>query len=106
MESQKTENELIAEISSANSEVLAAHVVVYRSLGINKKLAIACMSELASRRKSGDDFNYEEYIENKLATIPQLRNLDLIKVTQEIQKQVRSLNVRRTINTNDSKDSG
>lgn len=104
-ESSKSEQELIQEIPQANSEVLAAHVVVYRTLGINRELAKACMQELANRRKFSD-FDYEGFIEEKVKEIPLTKKLDTVKTSQAIQKQVQGINVRRVIQTNDSKNFG
>ena len=59
-------------IEKATSKTLAAHIVVYRSLGINKELSILCMEELLRRKENGDNFNYDEYILNELEQIPKL----------------------------------
>ena len=96
----KTEQELIDDVPLADSKVLAVHVVVYRSLGINKALAKACMEELATRRTSGEDFKYEDFIDEKVAGMPQMKNADFLKITQNIQSQVRRLNVGGIIKTN------
>ena len=55
-----------------SSDTLAAQVVVYKALGINKELAIQCMKELAVRRENGDLFEYEKYIETEVAKIPKI----------------------------------
>jgi len=52
------------------SKALAAHVVVYRLLGINKELAISCMEELSERKHKGDEFEFEKYIEDQLKDMP------------------------------------
>lgn len=57
-------------IKSASSKELAARVVAYRLLKINKNLAIKCMEELSFREKSGDNFNYHQYIKNELEKSP------------------------------------
>jgi hypothetical protein len=54
------------------SEDLAAQIVAYRALGINKDVALKCMEELSNRRKNGDDFNFEEYIELELKKITKI----------------------------------
>jgi hypothetical protein len=60
-------NETLEEqIKSAAPEALAANVVAYRLIGLNKSLALACMNELVSRREAGDEFDYENYIEEKM----------------------------------------
>lgn len=60
-------------IKQVPSEVLAAHVVAYRSLKINKELAISAMVELATRRENGSEFDYESYIDEKLKIIEKVR---------------------------------
>ena len=78
----ETQNEV--DISSANSEFLAAGVVIYKTLGINREFAIACMKELANRRKNGEDFNYEEFIEEEINKIPKISNSDYLKVSKSL----------------------
>jgi len=95
-------NNLIDEVKDADSKVLAAHVVVYRTLGINKELAKACMRELSSRK---DDFDHETFIEEKTAAMPKPKNMDLVKVTKDIQNQVRNLNVRKPVKDVNTKNS-
>jgi hypothetical protein len=65
----------IAEIKNASSKILAGFVVVYRTLGIFKERSILCMQELMARRNAGDDFNFEEYIENEVANMPKPTDL-------------------------------
>ena len=59
------------EVSKWSSNALAANVVVYRSLGINKELSLACMSELLRREKFGDNFKFEDFIDRELAKMPE-----------------------------------
>lgn len=61
-----------------NPQILAAHIVAYRFLGINKELATECMIELARRRSRGLEFDYEKYIKEKLDEISQ--KVDKIKI--------------------------
>lgn len=58
------------ELRSKKSEVLAAQVVAYRLLKLNKETAILCMQILAERKAAGSDFDYAKYIEEKLAESP------------------------------------
>jgi len=53
------------DIKAASSKVLAAQVVAYRLINVNKELAIKCMEELSRRRAEGEAFDYESYIEEK-----------------------------------------
>lgn len=73
--SDKKTNTIIL-LGSSFSESLAAQVVVYRSLGLNKEIAILCMAELARRRGLGEDFKYEEYIESEVAKIPRMQGIE------------------------------
>lgn len=69
----------------AGSEVLAAQVIAYRALGINKKLAMICMAELSRRRiELGEEFDFESYIESEIKKIPEIPKMDLIKLGQTV----------------------
>ena len=59
----------LQDLSTINSKILAAQVVAYKLLGINKKLSLQCMQELHLRRTKGDDFDYESFIENQIESI-------------------------------------
>lgn len=52
------------------SKKLCEMIVCDRYLGFNEEISVICMEELAKRRENGDDFNFEEYIENSLKTLP------------------------------------
>lgn len=85
-------------IPFASSTSLAASVVVYRALGIDKEMSVLCMKELARRRWDGSDFNYEDYIESKLKEMPQQNNMDLVKVSQDVHTGVtNSLNLNNVL---------
>jgi hypothetical protein len=64
-------------VGFSTSEALASHVVVYKTLGIDRELAQVCMKELARRRTLGEDFDYEQFIEDKIKEIPKMQGLDL-----------------------------
>lgn len=70
-------------VGYASSEALAAYIVMYRTLGINKELAKVCMEELSRRRKLGEDFDYETFIEEKVKTIPKLKNINLPQMNKK-----------------------
>ena len=72
---QYTEND----IKNANSKNLAGYVVAYRLLGLHKDLSIKCMEELLNRRVNGDNFNFEDYIENELKDAPKPNDLSSIQ---------------------------
>ena len=65
-----SEQELLDYCVGAENKALAAHVVVFRHLGINKREAIACMEELVKRKENGSQFNFDEYIQIQLKEMP------------------------------------
>jgi hypothetical protein len=69
---------------------LAAYVVIYRALGINKELALLCMQQLCKRRSDGDSFEYEGFIEDELAKFPravEIKTKDIISLIGSISKE-------------------
>lgn len=56
--------------TETSSEALCAMIVAYRSLGLFKDKAKEAMSELARRKDSGDDFDFETFITKKLDEVP------------------------------------
>lgn len=77
------------DIPSKTSEDLAAHVVAYRSLGIDKKFALVCMAELARRRELGEDFNFEDFIDQETKKMPKMHDLDLVKQAASINNNIK-----------------
>lgn len=65
-------------IKKAGSKNLAGYVIAYRLLGVYKELSIKCMEELMNRRSAGDEFNFEEYIENELKDAPKPNDLSKV----------------------------
>jgi len=61
-----------ANISSQSAIKLADMVITYRYLGLYKEASILAMEELGKRRASGDDFDFETYIAEKIETLPKL----------------------------------
>lgn len=59
-------------ISNYSSEKLCEMIVCNRYFGCYKEIGIICMEELASRRISGDEYNFEEYIELSYSKLPEL----------------------------------
>lgn len=82
----------LLEIPQVDSKLLAAHVVIYRTLGINKEFAVACMEELVRRRGLGDDFDYENYIELEIAKIPKID-----ETSSELARQIQNINSFRGV---------
>lgn len=54
------------------SEKLCEMIVCDRYFGCFREIAIMCMQELADRRIKGDDFNFEQYMEDAYKTLPEL----------------------------------
>jgi len=75
---------------SLKSDVLAAQVVIYRALQLNKDRAIASMEELARRKKNGETFDYESYIKTELAKFPNIKNTteDILKSSRMIESSL------------------
>lgn len=61
----------------ASSDALAAHIVLYKALGMNKLTAISCMQELGRRRQLEEDFDYESFIEIESSKIPNIQNFNI-----------------------------
>lgn len=77
---EKIDNESILKIISigqAQSSVLAAQVVLYKSLSLFKTTAIICMAELHRRRNLGEDFDYENFIDEEINKLPKVQPLDI-----------------------------
>jgi hypothetical protein len=105
MNEVKSEQELIEDVPLADSKVLAAQVVVYRTLGIHKELAKACMAELSARRKGGEEFEYEDFIDEKVGEMPKPQNTNFLSITKDLQAQMRN-NVGGTVKTDNKKNTG
>ena len=80
-----------AAIPTAASANLAAYVVIYKSLGMDKDFAILCMEELAKRRAEGENFDYEGFIEREVAKIPKIETIDMLKISRGIMGNLDSL---------------
>lgn len=79
----------MASVSTSPSKNLAAYVVVYRSLGMNKDIAIACMEELLKRKEAGDDYDFESYIDEEVAKIPLPKGTDFAKIIRGMQDSMK-----------------
>ncbi len=60
----------MTKIEEQTSQALAAKVVSYRILNLNKEAAIEAMQELSRREANGDNFDYDSYINKKIEEIP------------------------------------
>lgn len=88
--SDKKRGARLLSVPEATPEALAAYVVVYRTLGMDKELAALCMKELANRRADGLEFDYESYIEEKVAEMPNKQDLNLVTISKEVHKGVQN----------------
>jgi hypothetical protein len=55
-----------------SSQKLCEMIVVERYFSFKNKVSIFCMEELAKRRAEGDDFRFEEVIEEEFSKLPKL----------------------------------
>lgn len=87
-----TINESLQEsIKTSDSEALAAQVVIYRVLNLRKEIATLCMEELVLRRKNGEEFDYEDWIDKKVAEMPKPQGLDLVNTSQQLVSAKKSI---------------
>lgn len=59
-------------IPTYSSKKLCEMIVCDRYFGCYKEMALLCMEELANRRILGDNFNFEEFINNSMSDLPPL----------------------------------
>jgi hypothetical protein len=59
-------------IPTFSSVKLCEMIVCHRYFGSYKEISILCMEELARRRIAGDNYNFEDYIEESLKQLPPL----------------------------------
>lgn len=59
--------------SKFNNIKLCDIIITYRYLGLMKDESISAMEELAKRRASGDVFEFEKYIEEKMKELPDFK---------------------------------
>jgi hypothetical protein len=68
------------------SESLAAKILCYRLFKMFPEHAEAAMIELKRRELSGDNFDYEKYIKEKIEALPKSEKNDFINVLEKISK--------------------
>lgn len=68
------------EFKSKPSDLLAAVIVTNKTLGSYKQESKWAMEELTRRKANGDQFNYHEYIEKHVNSMPKVdtKKFDLI----------------------------
>lgn len=60
-------------VPTYTSEKLCEMIVCERYFGFHPDVSIMCMEELAKRRINGDNFPFEDYIEQAYAGLPKLQ---------------------------------
>jgi hypothetical protein len=60
-------------IPHQSSPKLAEMVVAYRYLGLYEEISILAMEELGKRRVAGESFEFEKYIDEKIASLPVMK---------------------------------
>lgn len=75
----------LPEISSIK---LCEIIISHRYLGLYQELSILCMEELIKRRSSGDNFDFESYIDDMSKDLPEVNISfsDFNNILQQISK--------------------
>lgn len=73
-------------IPFAESDSLAAYIILYRTLGLERDIAVLAMYELSRRRMDGEVFDYESYIELKTQEISPPKAYDYSNMLSFISK--------------------
>lgn len=83
-----SEDDLKKNITIYSSYKLCDIVIAYRYLGMFKNLFMSCMEELGKRRSSGDNFDFEAYIDNNLLEMPKIdiKGIDIASTLQKLNK--------------------
>lgn len=69
----KLDVELVkSKIPSYTSQKLCEMIVCGRYIGFYPEISVLCMEELAMRRDSGDEFDFETYIDTAYNSLPKL----------------------------------
>jgi hypothetical protein len=78
------------ELKKLSNECLAAQIVVFRLLGLNKDISISCMEELMQREQDGDTFDYNSWIKNELKKSPKPESEDPNKLIKSLQGLIKT----------------
>jgi hypothetical protein len=84
-------SEKVCNIPTADSKDLAAHIVLYRVLGMDKEFAKLCMAELCARRDVGDNFDYENFIESEILKIPKPAPVNITSILSNIGSGIKKI---------------
>ena len=66
-------------VNEATSEALCGIIICFRYTGLFEAKSLECMKELIQRRENGNDFPFEETIEEELKKLPKFK-FDLKKI--------------------------
>ena len=61
------------DVSDLTTIKLCDIIIAYRYLGLYKEIYLICMEELAKRRVAGDSFDFENYINDNLSDMPEIK---------------------------------
>jgi hypothetical protein len=72
-------------VPTYSSEKLCEMIVCDRYFGCYQDVGVICMEELASRRAAGDNFQFENYINDSYKKLPELKltSINLREVLQQ-----------------------
>jgi len=76
-------NKFRLNLQTYSSEKIADMIISFRYLKSSFDIQILCMQELARRRTLGEEFNFEDYIDEKLSSLPKIQ-LNLPKTNFKI----------------------
>lgn len=65
-------DEIKKNIADYSTIKLCEMVISCRYLNLDEEIIILCMTELGSRRSAGDDFKFENFIDEKLKELPEI----------------------------------
>lgn|SRR5574339_1208402 len=61
-----------SKIPTYTSQKLCEMIVCERYVGFYPEVSVLCMEELGKRREAGDEFQFEDYIDEAYKTLPKL----------------------------------
>jgi len=86
-------NVVRANVPTYPSEKLCEMIVCDRYFGCFREIAIMCMEELAKRRIAGNDFAFEQYIDDSFKKLPEL-NFTAPNLRESLQQAIKMRGVK------------
>jgi hypothetical protein len=71
-------------LDDKSSETLAAIVLAFRVLGINRDDAAKAMQILSQRRADGEEFDYEQFIKDHMEKVPKVNHQQTFQTIKQI----------------------